>query len=95
MRTLFLFCVVGIGILVVYMVIPTERMQSRAKDTIQQAQSFGASLTFEEIKSEFDGIFDAPQQPEKTNNGNDTPDLPVQSVDEADDSGQDSAVLIQ
>ena len=57
MRAILLFLVLIIVLLVAYILVPVEQMQTRAKDTIDQAQSLHTSLDFDTVVDGFGGLF--------------------------------------
>ena len=78
---LFVLLLVVLG--AVYVLVPTEQMQKKAKNTIQQVQSFDTSLDFDDVADEFGSLFE--KQKERLSKMAeqkdivDTPDLPDQS----------------
>lgn len=58
MRVIILFLILLVALGVAYMLVPTEQMQMKAKNTIQQVQALETSLDFEDIADEFGALFE-------------------------------------
>ena len=58
MRVVLLILVFIIVVLVAYIVVPVERMESKARATIQEVRSFDDSLDFDTVADEFGGLFE-------------------------------------
>ena len=58
MRVVLLILVFIIVVLVAYIVVPVERMQSKARATIQEVRSFDDSLDFDTVADEFGVLFE-------------------------------------
>lgn len=58
MRAIILFLLLLVVLGVAYVLVPTERMQMKAKNTIQQVQELETSLDFEDVADEFGALFE-------------------------------------
>ena len=58
MRVIILFLLLLVVLGVAYVLVPTERMQMKAKNTIQQVQSLERTLDFEDVADEFGALFE-------------------------------------
>ena len=58
MRATLLFLVLVVVVLVAYILVPVEQMQSRAKDTIEQAQLLHNSLDLDAVVDGFGSLFE-------------------------------------
>ena len=56
MRGIFLFIVLLVTLSVIYLLVPFENMQLRAKQTIEQVQLSGQSIDLQELTAKFNGI---------------------------------------
>ena len=58
MRTVVLFLLLVIVVLVAYILVPVEQMQLQAKNTIRQAQSLNTLVDFDTVADEFGDLFE-------------------------------------
>ena len=58
MRSIILFVLLLVALGVAYVFVPTERMQMKAKDTIQQVQALEQTLDFDDVVDEFGSLFE-------------------------------------
>ena len=58
MRGIILFVLLLVVLGVAYVLVPTEQMQLKAKNTIQQVQSLEQTLDFDDVADEFGTLFE-------------------------------------
>ncbi len=107
MRAVLLFLVLVIVVLVAYILVPVERMQLQAKDTIQQAQLLHTSLDFDTVVDGFGALLEKQEyvlngEGEVVEQGGAAnmsdvlvPDTSSQSADEVVPGEGDGAVLVR
>ena len=90
MRVIFLFCLLAVLLIGGYLMIPAEKMRSRAKETIQQVQSLNGSVDVSGITDRFGAILNNEEnlgEEEAVDTTNETPNMPTEETNETEPEG--------